>query len=533
MFASLRRHPLARPLLYATAVVAIALPLQAQSAGDVLVLVHGNDTISVERVHRTRERLEGEMLLKAAGARITFSVDVDAQGRATALNNAFRMATADVKSEPAQTAKARFTADSVIVDIAGGGRNVTQRFATRAGAVPFFNPSFSMVELMIQRARIIGGDSVGVPVWNLQGGTTEVVSVVRRGPDSVVVMLGAVPARLAVSANGDILGGVVPTQGINIVRGRAASGAMVVEKPDYSAPPGAPYTAEEVTVPTPQGHTLAGTLTLPKDRKGRVPAVVTITGSGPEDRDEAIPPVKGYRPFRQVADTLGRHGIAVLRMDDRGFGASTGNHAAATSADFADDIRSALAYLRTRPEIDPTRLALVGHSEGGLIAPLVASTDPSLRGIVLMAGPSQTGRQILRYQFGNSIKRDTSYKGARRDSALKTVDGMIDSLAKSSPWLTYFLDYDPIATARKVKVPTLIMQGVTDKQVTQEQAVALEQAMRAGGNRRVTRHMFTEANHLFAQDPDGNPEKYASLPQPRVRSDVLATLLTWLQATLR
>lgn len=529
------RLALVVPVLLASAIVAGALPLQAQSAatGDVLFLVKGADTISVERVHRTRERLEGEMLIKSAGARITFTVDVDAQGRATRLTNAFRMATADVKSEPAQTANARFTPDSVIVDIAGGGRALTQRFATRAGAVPFFNPSFSMVELMIQRARAIGGDSVGVPVWNLQGGTTETVTIVQRGADSVIVMLGAVPARLAVSASGDIVGGVIPAQGLTIVRARAASTTMAVEKPDYSAPPGAPYTAEEVTVPTPKGHTLAGTLTLPKDARGKVPAVVTITGSGPEDRDEAIGIVKGYRPFRQVADTLGRHGIAVLRLDDRGFGASTGNHAAATSADFADDIRWALAYLRTRPEIDAARLALVGHSEGGLIAPMVASTDPTLRGIVLMAGPSQTGRQILRYQFGNAIKRDTSLMGARRDSALKTVDGMIDSLAKSSPWLAFFLDYDPIATARKVKVPTLILQGVTDQQVTQEQAIALEQALRAGGNRRVTRQMFSEANHLFVQDPDGNPERYASLPQPRVRSDVLATLLTWLQQTLR
>ncbi|HEX4931784.1 MAG TPA: alpha/beta fold hydrolase, partial [Gemmatimonadaceae bacterium] len=527
----LRTAALALALAAATNVTRVTA--QAPAQGDVLLLLRGNDTISIERVQRTRERLESELLLKGANARIRTRVDLDAEGRATRLSNEARMATADPAGPAMQQAEARFTGDSVIVDLTGGGRTVTQRFATQRGAVPFLNPSFAMVELIIQRARAIGGDSVEVPVWNLQGGTTAMSRVVRRGRDSVVVYLGNLPAHLAVDGAGAILGGTVPAQGIAIVRTRVGAAAMTMEKPDYSAPPGAPYTAEEVTVPTPQGHTLAGTLTLPAARTGKVAAVVTITGSGPEDRDEAIPPVKGYRPFRQIADTLGRHGIAVLRLDDRGFGASTGNHAAATSADFANDIRSALAYLRTRPEIDATRLALLGHSEGGLIAPMVAVDEPTLRGIVLMAGPSQTGRAILRYQLGNAIRRDSTYRGARRDSALKTVDATVDSLGRSSPWVRFFLDHDPLVTARRVKVPTLILQGATDQQVTAEQAAALEQAMRAGGNRRVTRRVFADANHLFVQDPDGNPANYASLPQRQVRSDVLAALLAWLQGVLR
>ena len=150
--------------------------------------------------------------------------------------------------------------------------------------------------------------------------------------------------------------------------GAARGAGPAVVKVDYSAPPGAPYEAIAVTVPSPAGHTLAGTLTLPKgaSRAHPVAAIVTITGSGPEDRDEALPGVDGYRPFRQFADSLGRRGIAVLRMDDRGYGESTGKHKGATSADFADDIRAGLAYLRTRPEIDAKRLGLLGHSEGGL-----------------------------------------------------------------------------------------------------------------------------------------------------------------------
>src|SRR5215510_6809263 len=140
-------------------------------------------------------------------------------------------------------------------------------------------------------------------------------------------------------------------------------------------------------VKTPAGHTLAGTLTLPKGTNAKAPvgAIVTSTGSGPQDRDENIG-LQGYRPFRQIADSLARRGIAVLRMDDRGTGASGGTFKGSTSADFAEDVRAGLAYLRTRPEIKGDRLGVLGHSEGAVIAPMVADQEPTLRAIVLLAG---------------------------------------------------------------------------------------------------------------------------------------------------
>jgi uncharacterized protein len=169
-------------------------------------------------------------------------------------------------------------------------------------------------------------------------------------------------------------------------------------KPDYSAPADAPYIAEEVVVKTPAGHTLAGTLTLPKgaSRAQPVSAIVTVTGSGPQDRDENIG-LQGFRPFRQIADLLARRGIAVLRMDDRGTGASGGTFKGSTSADFAEDVRAGLAYLRTRPEIRADRLGVLGHSEGALIAPMVAEKEPTLRAIVLLAGIAQPGRSALHF----------------------------------------------------------------------------------------------------------------------------------------
>lgn len=302
-----------------------------------------------------------------------------------------------------------------------------------------------------------------------------------------------------------------------------------VVKVDYSAPPGAPYEAIAVSVPSPAGHTLAGTLTLPRgaSRANPVAAIVTITGSGPEDRDEAIPGVEGYRPFRQFADSLGRRGIAVLRMDDRGFGQSTGKHKGATSADFADDIRAGLAYLRTRPEIDAKRLGILGHSEGGLIAPLVALHEPELRCMVLLAGPSKGGREILQFQLRNLIEHNPKLTGAKKDSALAGIDARIDSLGASDPWMKFFLDYDPLATARQVKTPVLILNGGTDQQVTPDQVPVLEAAFKEAGNPDVTAHVFPDMNHLFIHDTIGFPGNYGKLKNHHVEPEVVGMVVDW------
>lgn len=305
--------------------------------------------------------------------------------------------------------------------------------------------------------------------------------------------------------------------------------------PDYSAPLGAPYTAEDVTVPTPMGHTLAGTLTLPKgaSAQNRVPAVVTITGSGPQDRDESLGELlPGYRPFRQFADSLGRRGIAVLRMDDWGTGQSKGDHSTATSADFAEDIRAGLAYLRTRPEIDASRLAILGHSEGGLIGPLVAVKEPDLRAMVILAGPSWNGRKILEFQLGNLTRGDTSLSGPRLDSALSTIPARIDSMKSSSKWMAFFLDHDVLGVARQVKVPTLILNGGTDQQVTPEQATELGDAIRSGGNTDVTVHVFPDLNHLFIYDQVGFPLGYSRLTRSSVEPVVIGMVVEWLVTKL-
>ena len=301
------------------------------------------------------------------------------------------------------------------------------------------------------------------------------------------------------------------------------------QRPDYAAPAGAPYAAEEAAVPTPAGHALAGTLTLPRNASGRVPAVVLITGSGAQDRDAATPYVPGYRFFRQIADTLGRRGIAVLRLDDRGWGASGGDISAATTEDLAADIRAAVEWLRARPEVDPARIGLVGHSEGAVIAPMLAGADPRVRVVALLAGPSWSGRRVLDYQLRGALAAQ-GLAGAALDSAFTAAVPERDAEAAKVPWVRWYMEYDPLPAARRLRAPVLVLHGGTDRQVTPEQAEELGAAILAGGSTDVTVQVFPELNHLFLRDAEGtaDPTHYARLPSQQVPAEVLGALADWL-----
>ncbi|HSU14826.1 alpha/beta hydrolase family protein [Longimicrobium sp.] len=516
-----------------TAAAAIAMApgaarAQATDRG-AFVLRVGADTQAVERFTRTPAGVDVELGVKGR-ARVVYQLRTSPDASVTGVEMRAWTGASDTVP-PQQHITVAWMGDSARTTIDAGPQHLVQTVHGARGAVPIVNPSALLLEQVMMRARAMGGDSASVPVFVV--GTTQAVParVRRTGADSVVVTIGTVEARARTDAAGRLLGASVSSQQLVIER-VANPGSLGMPRPDYSAPAGAPYTAEEVRVPHPGGFRLAGTLTLPRERGGRVPAVVTITGSGQEDRDEAIPMVRGYRIFRQVADTLGRRGIAVLRMDDRGFGASEGDAATATSADFATDIAAAVAYLRTRPEIDPDRIAVVGHSEGGIIGPIVAAADPRLRAAVLIAGPSRGGRRILEYQLRTPLDADTSLTQAQRDSTYRQGRVMVDSMAAVLPWMKWFLEYDPLPTARRVRQPVLILQGATDRQVTADQAPELAAAIRAGGNRDVTVRVFPELNHLMVHDPSGMPSGYASLPSGSVDPQVLGALADWLVAKL-
>jgi dienelactone hydrolase len=520
-----------RVLLAAAVVAGIPAPMLAQREEAFLLLLANGDTVSIERFTRSPGRIESVLLIRPAAARITMTATLAADATVTRLENAYRQSGADPTSPALQSAVLTFPGDSAIVVITTGSNEATQRLASRSGAIPFVNPSFVLTEQMVRRARVLGGATVTVPVFVVQGGQTVDFTVSWVGADSAVISMAGVPARVAVNAEGAILGGTIPAQGVRIVRTSGLpAGALVPERRSYAAPEDAPYTATDVRIPTESGFSLAGTLTMPKGVIGPVPAFVTITGSGLQDRDEAIPLVRGYGLFRQVADTLARRGVAVLRMDDRGFGESGGTAVGATTADFANDIRAGLAWLRRRPDIDHSRLGLIGHSEGAIIAPMIAATDSTLRGLVLMAGPAWTGRRVVESQNAYAIARSPAVPLSQRDSLLLASMRIADSTMTNDPWFRFFAAHDPLATARRVRVPVLILHGETDRQVTVQQAHELAAALRAGGNRDVTTRTFPRANHLFLADSVGFWGDYMRLPSGVVVPQVLGELVAWVTA---
>lgn len=489
-------------------------------------VVGTTDTAIVERSSRMPTELTGEFLDRGRGGRLSYVAALSPDGLVTRLVTRYYRSATDTVGD-----RSTFVigGDSVVAQI---GSAAPARIPSVTGALAIVNPSIAFMEQITMHARAMGGAKQSFPLFILGVPQPVPVVVTWVGSDSATLDYAGVSMHLAVSPTGRIQGGGAPARGLTIIRGGALD-TLVASRRDYSAPRDAPYIAEEVVVRTPTGLRLSGTLTIPRGRvTGRAPAVVTITGSGPEDRDEESSALKGYRPFRELADTLGRRGIAVLRLDDRGVNGSDIGPRTATSRDFADDIRAGVAYLRTRPEIDPARIALVGHSEGGMIAPIVASTDPMLRAIVLMAGTASTGREILRAQQVYAVDSMVHLSGAAREAALARSARATDSLAASTPWMKFFLEYDPTIVARQVKSPVLILQGATDHQVPPTEAEKLAAAFRAGGNARVFVRVFPETNHLFVADPTGGFD-YGKLPSLHVRPDVLGAIADWLDAQFR
>lgn len=520
----------------AALLLAFALPLRAQVTERAVFLVRqGRDTLAVETASYSTRRAESSILFRQPVMRLRNVMTLSPAGEMQRLETTTG---AGVRGDSNVTrSELIIRGDSAILQLTGmpGAASIPPRtIPYTRGAIPFVNLSGHTLELILRRARSMHGDSVLVPLL-LPTGQSIPMRVTFIARDSAVINVGGVDLRTRTDASGRLLGGIVPVQGVHFERlpadSRVASWTPVRVR--YDAPPGAPYTAEAMTLRTPAGITLAGTLTMPAHRAGtRVPAVVLITGSGAQDRDAAIPVFGDYRPFRQIADTLSRRGIAVLRLDDRSIGGSDRGPLTATTADFADDMRSALAWLRSRADVDSTRLGLVGHSEGGIIAPMVAATEPSLRGIVLIAGPARTGREISAYQRRYAIEHDPTIPVTGRAAALARSNRAADSVFSTPGWFRFWADYDPVPTARRVRVPTLILQGNTDRQVTPDQATALAAAMRAGGNRNVTVRTFPRLNHLMLDDASGDAKGYENLPSHAVRRDFLGVLADWLTRTL-
>lgn len=517
-----------------------APPARAQGAPPRAFVVHrGADTLAVERLERAPDGTIVSRLTTRGGG-------LPAGLRAVttyipAPEGLVRRAIIEVTPPGAAASAQRVTltfgsapGDSVDVDAGAAG---TRRVPAAAGALPYSDVSVAPWELIVRRAVVLGGGTLratSIPLFAGPGRPTLTVSVTPHGRDSVVFALGGLELRARIASDGRVLGMRVPAQGIDLDAAdpRAVSALAAPTPPSYAVP-GAPYAVEEVRVPTPGGFALAGTLTHPRGA-GPFPVVVTITGSGPHDRDEHLSGIAGYAPFRQIADTLARRNIAVLRLDDRGVGASGGTFATATTRDFADDVRAALAWLRARAsergDVDARRLALLGHSEGALIAPMVAADNPGVAALVLLAGPAYTGQRVSEFQQRDAIA--ASLPADQRERAYDANQTAVRAQLAESPWLRFWWTYDPIPAAGRVHVPVLILQGATDRQVTPEQADTLAAALRAGGDRDVTVRVFPATDHLFLADPSGASSGYAALPSKAVRPEVLGAIADWLAERL-
>jgi uncharacterized protein len=341
---------------------------------------------------------------------------------------------------------------------------------------------------------------------------------------------------------------------------------FTLNRPQEPKPP-FPYISEDVTFTNNEAKIqLAGTLTTPRGT-GPFPAVIMITGSGGQNRDEEL---LGHKPFLVISDWLTRNGIAVLRFDDRGVGKSQGSQLNSTSANFATDVVAAYSFLKNNPKINQKSIGLIGHSEGGLIAPIVAASNPGIAFIVSLAGPGVTGHQVIirqsqdisrlsgisedqikktsetnRKLFSVLRKEEDNKKAETKIMALyreilgkektskedteKAVNQLKTTFGVSTyTWLRYFLFTDPVIFWKKVKCPVLALNGEKDIQVAaHENLPAIERALKSSGNNSCKTVQLPGLNHLFQHCDKGLPSEYGTIEET-ISPEVLKIISDWI-----
>jgi len=353
---------------------------------------------------------------------------------------------------------------------------------------------------------------------------------------------------------------------MNLSKGKVEK--EIIKRPQEPQKPYSYYTEEVVFENKGSNINLSGTLSLPT-KEGFFPAVILITGSGAQNRDEEL---LGHKPFLVIADYLTKNGIAVLRFDDRGTAMSKGNYATATTLDFATDVEAAVLYLQTRNEIDQKKIGLIGHSEGGMIAPIVASKSKNVSFIILLAGTGIPGDELLLLQqeligrasgisendltkikLSNSEIFNIVNKATNPDQMRKDITDQINKSIKSdpeskipkgisesdfidmqvsqllSPWMQFFIKYKPALALEKVKCPVLALNGDKDMQVPSKVNLdAINNALVKGGNKKVTIKELPNLNHLFQECKTGAPQEYSEIEQT-FSPLALTEIVNWIQ----
>jgi pimeloyl-ACP methyl ester carboxylesterase len=383
----------------------------------------------------------------------------------------------------------------------------------------------------------------------------------------VTIRVEAVQGEFVGTLDGKTLKGEWRQSGMSLPLELRLGAPPAPKRPQEPKPP-FPYRTAEVVIENPKAKMrLAGTLTLPRG-KPPFPAVILLTGSGAQNRDEEL---FGHKPFLVLADYLTRRGFATLRMDDRGVGGSTGDMNEATTLDFAQDALAAFNYLQKRPEIDPKRIGFIGHSEGALVAAIAAAQSPKVAFIVMLAGTGVPGDQILYRQAeliarksgvaDSAIERNRQLQARvfeilRREpdnekAAQQITDALIANLVRGNlpeaqrqaletqartytrPWFRTFVDLNPADYLRRVKCPALALWGANDLQVDPAQNLpAVEKALKAGGNRRATLRVLPNLNHLFQKSNTGLPTEYAQIEET-FNPDALKIIADWLESVAK
>lgn len=315
-----------------------------------------------------------------------------------------------------------------------------------------------------------------------------------------------------------------------------------------------PYTIEEVKYENKKAKiNLGGTLTIPEG-EGKHPVVILISGSGPQDRDESV---LKHKPFWVLADYFTRNGFAVLRFDDRGVGESEGDFAKSTSVDFATDVEAGINFLKKHNRINTKKIGLAGHSEGGMIAPMVASKNKDVAFIVLLAGPGVPGSELLLRQGYDMMKQgdlgedeikatqkitrklyDAIIKDKKDEMSIgdleKVIKGDVEMLSKEtrqavglaegnirqtittlqSPWMRYFIRHQPEDYLKKVKCPVLAINGENDLQVAAKPNLeAIETILKKAKNQNVKTVALPKLNHLFQTSETGAVDEYVTIEE--------------------
>lgn len=392
-----------------------------------------------------------------------------------------------------------------------------------------------------------------VPLTLHVGATASTMDSPDQGVKGVAVQVTAPPGGLEVdtpsahsrfagvlSADGRVVSGPL-TQGAMTLQARfvqrtAGAAAPVRERPQTPRPP-FPYDVQEVRIPSADGVALAGTLTRPRSA-ARTGAVVMVAGSGPQTRDETV---AGHEIFAVIGDRLTRAGVAVLRYDKRGVGASTGSYTRATTADFATDAQAAFSWLRAQPGVDPTKVGMLGHSEGAEIAPTVAVRDQKVTFLVLLSTPALPGVETIVSQ-GRAValvggvpltKADADAAKERRlldvirtapdeASAQAAAERILvgyghtpaqavgEARTMASPWYRAFLDDDPAPTIARLRLPVLVVAGSKDLQVLPYDNLPVIRRTLAA-DRQATIVELPGLNHLLQPARTGAPSEYGTI----------------------